>query len=222
MFYNSTGSLRPKAIYPLNRITKGREITRNRNKPGKLGVVRPVKGPDGKRGSAYKFFGRPNSFIELPNAGPIDTKYSITILAWIYPENKAGPIFHYNPSGWGVHFWVVNRGTIFARFTSRKSLASTPAVYYPLPKLFKWYFVGTTYDYKTGVAKLFVNYRLVAKKRIGRIKLATNYPVRIGVKKGDARYFKGRVSCVQVYNMALSSRQMINRRRKCFSRTGLF
>lgn len=212
------------AVYPLNSFIKGRDISRQGNKPGTLKAVRPAKGPDGKRGTAYRFFGRPDSYIEFPNSGPIDTKYSITILGWIFPEGgKGGPIFQYSPDKWGVHFWITGRRsrTLFARYASRRSLAQTLPLRYRLPRLFRWYFVGTSYDYKTRIARLFVNDRVVYQRKIGRnIQLATNFPVRVGVKKGDNRYYKGKIACLQVYNMALSVKQVIKRRRKCFSRTG--
>ena len=214
-----TGSLIPKALYPLSAVTRGRDISRNRNKPGKLIGVRPAKGPDGKRGTSYRFFGRPLSFIKIPNSGPIDTKYSITILAWIYLGGKGGPIFQYGPRNRGVTFSIKGSKTLFASYSSRRSLSRTRSLRYRLPKLFKWFFVGTSYDYITGIARLFVNYRVVKQRRVGRrIRLATNYPAVIGVRRGN--YFKGKIACIQVLNMALSSRQMIKRRRTCFSQTG--
>ena len=68
------------------------------------------------------------------------------------------------------------------------------------------------------MAKLFVNGRFTARKFIGRIRLATNYPVRMGARIGDRRYFRGRISCMQVYNGALSRSQVISKKRKCFRR----
>ena len=57
---------------------------------------------------------------------------------------------------------------------------------------------------------------MVARKRIGRIRLATNYPVRMGVRVGDGRYFRGRISCLQVYDVALNTRQIAGRAKRCF------
>lgn len=207
---------RAVAVYPLNRYTKGRDISFSRNPRGTLGRVRYAPGPDNSPGGAIEFYGRKYSYVEFPNRGKIDTKRSITLLAWIYHTGQAGPIFNYMPNGWGVHFWMVSPRNLFARFTRRTGRRFSRAVYSPsvLPR--KWQLVGTTYSYKTGIARLFVNSRFVASKRVGRFRLATNYPVRMGARVGDRRYFKGRISCMQVYGQALNRNQILVRQRRCF------
>ena len=80
----------------------------------------------------------------------------------------------------------------------------------------RWQFVGATYNGRTGRAKLFVNRRFTGSKFIGRIRLATNYPARMGARIGDRRYFRGRISCMQVYDTALTTRQILRRKRRCF------
>ena len=64
----------------------------------------------------------------FPNRGKIDTRRSITLLAWIYHTGRAGPIFNYMPNGWGVHFWMVTPKTLFARFMRRGRRRFTAAV----------------------------------------------------------------------------------------------
>ena len=81
-----------------------------------------------------------------------------------------------------------------------------------------WNYVGATYDGNTGMATLWVNNRPVVRSNIGRIRLATNRPVRMGAKIGDRRYFRGRVSCVQVYSVALNRKQIIHASKRCFKR----
>ena len=204
------------AIFPLNGGTKGKDISLRRNARGILGYVRPAPGPDGTRDGSYRFYGRSNSYIEFPNRGGLDTKRSITLLAWIYHEGSAGPIFNYMPNGWGCHFWMISPRTLFARFTRRRGRRFTQAVKSRAVRPRKWQFVGATYNYRTGVASLFLNSRFVARRRIGRIRLATNYPVRMGARIGDRRYFTGRISCMQVYNGALSRSQIISKKQRCF------
>ena len=68
------------------------------------------------------------------------------------------------------------------------------------------------------MATIWVNNRPVVRTNIGRIRLATNYPIRMGAKVGDQRYFRGRVSCVQVYSVALKRKQIIRAAKKCFKR----
>ena len=214
-----TGYVRPLAIYPLNRRKGYREVLRRA--PTARGVrVRFAPGPDRRPGGSVFFFGKPNSYVEIKNraGGPLDAGRrggSITLGAWVYNLGGAGPIIHYKPNGWGVHFWYVTSKTLFVRFTRRGSLRSTPALATRRNMRKGWNFVAATYRRRTGTARLFVNNKFVARKRIGRIRLATNYPVRLGARKGDRRYFKGQIACVQFYNRALTARQLRRQSRLC-------
>ena len=203
-------------MYPLNRYTRGKDISFWRNPPGALGRVSYAPGPDKSPGGSIQFYGQANSYIQFPNSGKIDTKRSLTLLAWIYHTGNQGPIFNYMPNGWGVHFWMTAPNTVFIRFIRRKGRIATTPVYSRSIRSRKWQFVGATYSYKTGVARLFVNSRFVARRTVGRFRLATNYPVRMGARIGDRRYFKGRISCMQVYDRPLNRNQILVRQRRCF------
>lgn len=121
------------------------------------------------------------------------------------------------PNGRGVHFWMVSPTTLFIRFTKRRGRRSSRALTSRVQRS-RWQFVGATYNGHTGRAKLFVNYRFTASAYVGRFRLATNYPVRMGARIGDGRYFRGRISCMQVFDKALSSRQILGRKKRCFKR----
>ena len=205
-------------MYPLTLRTRGRDISLYSNPAGILRSIRYARGPDGRPNTAIRFLGSPNSYIEFPNRGKLDTKRSITLLAWIFHEGRAGPIFNYMPNGWGVHFWMISPRTLFVRFTRRRGRRFTAAVTSRRVLNRRWQFVGAAYDGRTGIAKLFVDRRFVARRRIGRIRLATNYPVRMGARVGDKRYFFGRISCMQVYDQPLTSSQILRRKRRCFTR----
>ena len=205
-------------MYPLSSSTGGRDISTNGNSPGRRVHVRSTRGPDGVRGTATTFYGRANSYIQFPNRGRLDTRRSITLLAWINHQGRAGPIFNYMPNGWGVHFWMVAPRTLFARFTRRRGRRFTPAVSSRTVRYRAWEYVGATYDYRTGIARLFVRNRFVTSRRIGRVRLATYYPVRMGARIGDRRYFRGSISCMQVYKKALTAGQILARRTRCFKK----
>ena len=81
---------RAGAVFPLNRATKGRDISLYKNPRARLSNVKFVKGPDGTRDGAVRFAGRRNSYVEFPNRGKLDAKDAITLLAWIYHEGKQG------------------------------------------------------------------------------------------------------------------------------------
>lgn len=211
-----TGAVRAVAIYPLNGGVHGRDISLSRNPPGILSNVRTAPGPDRTRDGSYRFLGRANSYIEFPNREKIDTRRSITLMAWIYHQGRAGPIFNYKRNGWGVHFWMISPRMLFARFTRRRGLRFTKAVLSRRVAPRRWQLVAATYNHKSGQAKLFVQNRFVARRYIGRIRLATNYPVRMGARIGDRRYFIGRISCMQVYPMALTAGQINARKKRCF------
>ena len=221
VYFALAESYNPVAVYPLNKITRGRDMSGRKNLPGTLRGVRPAPGPDGKRGTSFRFFGRPNSYIELPNKkfGPLDTVNSITIGVWIYPV-QPGPIVNYDPSGWGLHLWVVGKTTLYARFSRRSGKGAPPALVSRRLRHRKWQYVVISYSRRTQLAKLYINNVMRRWRRIGKIRLRTQYPVRLGARKGDRRYFKGRISCVQIYNTALSARQISAKKRMCYRTRG--
>ena len=206
------------AIYPLDRTKQGRDVSPNRSPTGRLVGVKSAPGPDGRPDGATQFFGNRNSYVEIPNTnGKLDTMASMTILAWVYHEGISGPIFNYRRGpGWAVHFWLVSPRTLFVRFLRRNGRSTSALSSSVRIRYRAWNYVGATYDYKTGVARLWLNNRFVAMRKVGRHRLATNYPVRLGARVGDKRYFKGRMSCVQVFSKALSGRHIRAARKTCF------
>ena len=72
----------------------------------------------------------------------------------------------------------------------------------------KWNEVGASYDHDTGVAQLWHDGKMVKSRNIGQIELRTQFPVRIGADGHDKRQFKGKISCVQIYDRALTSEQV--------------
>lgn len=49
---------------------------------------------------------------------------------------------------------------------------------------------------------------MVKSRNIGQVELLTNAPIRLGAREGDDRYFKGKISCVQIYDKALKEEQI--------------
>ena len=185
-----------------------REI-KNRQPQGTPVGVSLAAGPDGKAGGSYQFAGNANSYIEFPNNGGLDTQHSITLLCWIYLQNSAGPLFNYKANGWGVHMWIVAPEKLYIRFRRRDYHMPPHLLTAQRLPLNQWYHVGASYDYTTGIASLWLNGQLVVQQNLGAgMTLATQENVRMGVKGGDARYFKGRISAMQVYNVALTAEQI--------------
>ena len=205
-------------VYPLSAASKGRDLSGRKNPRAILGSVRPAPGPDRKQGTSYQFFGRPNSYIQLPNTGSLDTVKFITISLWVYPQGP-GPLVNYNPRGQGVQIWMVSPTQVFVRFVRRRGRVLTKPLIYRIYRR-SWSYLTATYNRRTREARLYVNGRLVKRKVIGRIRLATNYPVRLGAKIKGTRFFKGRIACLQFYNTALSRRQIAARKKMCFKTRG--
>ena len=90
------------------------------NLAGVKSYVATAQGPYNKEGGSLLFLGVPDSFIEFPNNGKLDTKDSLTILAWIFPE-KAGPIFNFKRDGWGTNLWLAKPRKLFAHFVDREN-----------------------------------------------------------------------------------------------------
>lgn len=197
----------------MNGKTRGKDVGPRKNPAGRPYNVRQAPGPDGWPRGSYYFPGRPNSYIYFPNNGGIDARKSITVIGWVYPE-KSGPIFHYNPRSWGVHIWYLAPNKLFARFQRRSGRTSPHILSHRLNRK-KWSYFGATYDHKTGLATLWVNGQPVAQRNIGVIRLATNHPAVMGKKTGDRRYFRGRISCVQVYDVALTGPQIRKLKKIC-------
>lgn len=140
----------------------------------------------------------------------------MSILTWVYTQGKPGPIVNFHPSGWGVHVWMVSRTAVFVRFTRRRGRVLTKPLISKRMQPNKWKFIAATYNRHTQIAEVYIDGRRMARRRIGRIRLATNYPIRVGARKGDARRLKGRIACLQIYNKALNARQIRARMNMCF------
>ena len=209
-------------MYPLNKRYRGIEKL-GRNPPAILSNVRLANGPDKRKGGSYEFTGRPDSYIKIPNAGRMDTRKAMTILVWVLPKNRIGPIVQFSSQGFAVRLWMMRRNMVFAEFVTRQSrkkkpyLASIEGV-----SPWKWNSFGMAYDKATGTATLFVNSKPVVRKKIGSFDLATNYDLYLGARPGDKQYFRGRVSCLQFFDKALGSHQVSKMEKNCLRAPGEF
>ncbi|KAI8495091.1 hypothetical protein Bbelb_270770 [Branchiostoma belcheri] len=206
-------------LWPLNSQCGASDKTGN----GNDGVARGTQlapGPNGDPDGAFLFSGTANSYIDIPNNGKLDVRYSYTILAHIYPTGQAGPIFNYvgNNNQWAVHLWQTGSHDLFMRTVGRYG-------YFPnavdAPNVLQqnaWNYVGGTYNSSTGVAILWNNGQAVAQVQVRVPSVATQYPVRVAVKDGDRRYFTGRIACIQLYNYAMTQEQIVAARETCFRR----
>lgn len=141
----------PLALYPHNGRYGTRDISPNQNPQGKPSDVHLAPGPYGRPQGSYHFSGRFTSYIEIPNNGGLDTRHSITVLVWMKYRNR-GPIFNYGLTTWGFHIWIVGGGNFYARSPNWNAGYSVEP---PLSK--SWQYVGVSYDFPSGVMRLWVN-----------------------------------------------------------------
>ena len=197
----------PVAFFPLNAAYGTKEIDNRTEKGIPRGVIL-APGPSGRPNYSYNFSGSSNSYINFPNSigGPLDVRYSMTMLCWVYCDGKGGQLFSYwKSSTWGVQFKVLNDGKLFIQFKKRDYSETKRLKHTSLAG--GWKFVGASYDRSSGEAKLWVNGAVVQTLNIGAgLELATQGNIRMGVRAG--RYFKARIAQMRIYNRALTQEQI--------------
>lgn len=107
--------------------------------------------------------------------------------------------------------WVNSKLFLAAKFIEDDSACRTCLVSALPLKENVWSYVGMSYDRTSGIAKLLVNGRVSSKRNIGTTigDLSTSWNVRMGARATkDGNYFKGRISRMQVYDRALTQREV--------------
>ena len=157
--------------------------------------------------------------MELKNTGELDTKFSFSAFAWVHLHNYGtGPIFKYGCSMWVSHSTL----GVEARYADRKGLKMILLHKEGVLRANAWNFIGTTYDYRTSLATVWVNDCIVLRKSIGaKMELATQANVRVGASNDEKAQFHGRISCLQFYDQALSVDQITKVKGRC-NQTGKY
>ena len=206
----------PAALFPLNAQFGTADISSNESPPGNALGVRLADGPDGKPGGSYYFNGSSTSYIEFPGSSALDTRYSLTILADVFPETS-GPVLNYNTYNWGVHLLIgMEIGSLFSGLSDRYTFKHTDPVLSNSTKFGKkWHYVGATYDYLSGIARVWIDGAKAGELQVGKMEIATNDSVRMGAVTNHRSYFRGRVSCLQIYNRALTQDEIEAVKSRC-------
>ena len=209
--------LNPVAFFPLNGQYETKDISHRNNLQGNASSVELAQGPDLNTGGSYQFSGNLNSFIYFSNNGGLDTRYSMTFLAWIYHEQTEGQIFYYDGPENGVRFMLTEDGRFRATFRSSNfSYLKTLTSAILEPKT--WHFVGASYNYVSGECILWINGSVYMRKVIDwPSELATQQSVIMGALSGGASKYKGRISCVQLYDRVLTEQEIEDAKQSCFT-----
>lgn len=191
------------ALFPLNGQYETTDVSHSSNPPAQASGVELAPGPDGSMGGSYKFSGNLTSLLQFPNKGGLDTRYSMTFLAWISHEQTQGPIFYYAGPGYGVRFLLE-----YDRFTARLCSSNLTVMEDLASDILEpqvWHFVGASYNYVSGELILWINGSFHKKREVAwPDELATQQSVIMGAVPGAAGKYKGRISCVQLYDRVLT------------------
>ncbi|XP_066275437.1 uncharacterized protein [Branchiostoma lanceolatum] len=207
------GEVAPVGFWPLNGHTHLSDVSGYGNDAIGVGVY-PANGVHGEIDGAYSLSGSSTSYIEIPNNGMLDTRYSITMLAYVYPTGTDGPIFNYRTDDFGVHLWQTGTNHLQGRMLTREHVYKDPISVSTL-NLNEWNFVGMTYSYPSGKVKLWHDGTEVGTLDVGTFETETDYDIRVGLMDGDSRIFAGRIACLQIYNIPLNIEQIREAAAKC-------
>ena len=200
----------PVAFYPLNARYKAAE-KENRQTKGILGDVAITNGPYNQPGGAYMFYGTASSYIEFPNTGGLDTRFSITLMCWVQPGGQDGPLFSYIiRSREGVYMSIVE-SKLFNQIVQRvESVGLQGIITAEVLTTGKWVHVAASYDYNTGNNSLYINGHFSVTQNIGKgYEIETNpQNVRMGTIGDDGSSFIGKIAEMKVYDVALNEAQI--------------
>lgn len=76
-------------------------------------------------------------------------------------------------------------------------------------------YIGVSFSYNTGMATLWIDGKDVQIKYLGKFELSTDHDIRIGGGQGKGDSFQGRISCLQIYNRALTKNEVAAVRNRC-------
>ena len=209
-----TGQPRPMAVYPMSAESGVKEASSDRYSSllaGKMTSIVFQRGPfDDQKGSIF-LNGSSGSFVSILNRGYLNTQFSFTITLWIFQEETtSGTVICYKD---GLEMSLSQSKYLIAKFVFKRYKSETLKIFGLQDGT--WHSVGFSYDYMTGMSKVWIGNTTVSR-RVGEQKeLATAKRLRIGASfSNDTKgYFTGRISDLRIYDYALSHRQIVNSRK---------
>ena len=130
----------------------------------------------------------------------LSSRYSITLLVWVYPERTRGELISYwRDSHYGVGISLENSRPVFDIYSRDQSTKHSLQSTKQLP-LNQWYHIAGAYDNNTGDARLFVDGDPVENTTItSSLELETESGLWLGY------LFKGKLAQVWIFNVSLSA-----------------
>ena len=168
-----------------------------------------MSGHDNTENGATMFTGAAESQVKIENIAKLDTKYSLSIFLNMYVEESGSVVNYGTDRGMGLYYDKTN-GEIVFRVVKRNTTDLIAEIKAKVDAK-KWYHVGGTYDYNTGKTYLYIDSKQEAvsdtpKKEM----LATDATIYLGAITGVTDKFKGRVSCLQMFDRAVEQAEIVN------------
>ena len=168
-----------------------------------------VSGPENTENGATMFTGAAESQVKIENIEKLDTKYSLSIFLNVYVEESGSVVNFGTDRGMGLYYDKAN-GEIVFRVVKRNTTDLIAEVKAKVDAK-KWYHVGGTYDYNTGKTYLYIDSKQEAVSDTPKQDmLATDSTIYLGAIAGVTNKFKGRISCVQIFDRAVEKAELDN------------
>ena len=206
----------PVALFFVGGINKTVNLSPNGTSMAVFSDITFAPGPFGNPNGSL-LLGTGSSHAELKNRGEIDTRFSISVFAWVYLSNSStGLIIDHGCSVTVFHSTLGVEVLFKERDSSKSYLLHKKGVL----KANSWNFIGATYDYFSGMATIWVNESIVMREFISaKMELATHGNVIVRASKNRKMQYRGRISCLQFYDQALSVDQIMKVKVRC-NKTG--
>ncbi|XP_078666471.1 uncharacterized protein LOC144908606 isoform X2 [Branchiostoma floridae x Branchiostoma belcheri] len=234
---------KPKGLWHFNKEFEAKDMTGNGNDGTAIRVYK-APSPNNQPMGSYRFTGMRTSRVLIPykSAGSLDIRYSLTILAQVRTSVAGLFLYDFMSNSWGLFdYWnskdtpqilVEPATTDPSTKGNRQSVENGKREWHRRfgrvsdkirdidgrgPYLFpnKWTYVGITYNYASGELALWRDSIKVARRMIGTRQHRARFPLVVGYNGNPARPFSGQISCLQLYDNALTQEQIAAARNKC-------
>jgi hypothetical protein len=152
---------------------------------------------DGKFGKALEFSG--GNYVEVPASESFSYDNGYTFALWFKANNvntQQGPIGQ-NGGGQYINFWINSNQLRWETDSGQSLFAGVPI------EANQWYHAVGTYDFSTGIAKIYINGKFDKQIALTSDKNFAAFPVIIGGYAIGSYPFNGTIDEVVIFNVAL-------------------
>jgi hypothetical protein len=209
----------PIGFWPMNFKTMTKDVSGNENHGIGYGL-KLAKGPSGKDNTALQFAGISTSYMKIARTALLDVGAtgSFAYTSFINTDKSTACLWEWTDQ---TYVWSWTYKELVANFPSR---VNTQRYYNTesLPLEYnKWLFIGVSFDVVKWKLVLKVNDNVksfnVSPRNLAR---TTASWIHLGHRSGSGSieqksYYRGRMSCVMLYNVALTPEEMERAMRFC-------